>query len=535
MDRRAGLLLGLLLGLALVATLAPAPPARACSCAVATAEEMVERDPDVAIAVVRRVDRDGGADGIGRVERTLRGDLPDELPLDLDDGASCKPWLGAGHLGTLAFERDGSSWRTFDCSRLDTATTFAQAYGPMDADPPGTGEPAVLLLGPLPGAGLVLLDTDLEPIATALEPPGPAFVEPCGDAVVAVEVGGEEQVATLLSLPDLGVLDERDLGAPAWQERIVDVTCREDGRVSAVTALGEGPLEPLSLYDDLLEGGARELPAATDAAFAGDVVVLLRSDHDARRSELEAYDLATGEVAHLAAYEDMAAYELTVAPDGRHVTVRGFADEPVLLVADRTTGETVGHSTGWWMPTPQPWLEDDRLLLFDESSGREAPPGLTHRVVDTRLDVVAGAAAVPEMDNWLAIAARGHVIGVGGAELTVAGPDGSTRKSTDARTAAASDARLLGPVSPQAGVRASPGASRDASPGTGTPAPTARPEPDGSPADANPAQGTVRAVLVPGLLLGAALLLVGRTRGRWLRAATSWRARSRGSRPRRGR
>ncbi|MEX2100013.1 MAG: hypothetical protein WEB19_01230 [Acidimicrobiia bacterium] len=446
MDRR----IALLAGIALAATVITVPPAFACSCAQATIHSVVERDPEVAIAVVRRVDRDGGAEGIGRVERPLRGALPDEVPLDLDTGASCKPWLGAGQIATLAFEPAGETWRTMDCGMLDPATSLAAAYGDFAPDPDARGDPAVLLGGPLPGADLVLLDAHLDVLAVSPEPSGEpsgvSHIERCGRPHALV-VGTRAQVplATLRTLPDLEVVAERRLGGVANPQRVLDVACHGDGRVAAVTT-NDAHGTPLTWYGDLFGDDPRELPPAEDAAIVGDEVLLLRSDHDGRMSSLDAFDPVSGTTTRRVEFDGMAAYELTVAPDGAHVTVRGFAEEPVLLVVEIATGEVVGRSTGWWMPVARPWLGDDRLVLVYEERGMRDPPSVVHRIVDLRLEPVEHEGELPELATWTLEASEGLMIAYGGAELAIVSADGVVRVSSDPRTSAAYSAALLGPV-----------------------------------------------------------------------------------------
>lgn len=81
-----------LITLVVVAVLPPARPAQACSCAEMTLDSVVERHSDAAVARVLRVDDAGGRRGAGQVEQMIHGpQLPDEVPLHLDDGGSCQP------------------------------------------------------------------------------------------------------------------------------------------------------------------------------------------------------------------------------------------------------------------------------------------------------------------------------------------------------------------------------------------------------------------------------------------------------------
>lgn len=439
----------LLIGFTVVAVLAPIRPAFACRCAQVTIAGLLEREPDAAIAVVRRTDADGGTEGIGRVERELRGELPDEVPLALDEGASCKPWLDTGQLATLAFEPSEGSWQTLDCGTVDAVEGLGRAFGDLEVDADARGDPAVLLAGPMPGAGLALLDDSLRVLTTAAT--GRIRVlERCGDAIVTVEDEAEGSVARRRTLPDLAVVSEQPLGAETMQ--VLDVACADDGTASAVVR-GEEFDVPVTYVADLFTDDARALTRAADAAIVADDVLLLESQPDERSSALVVHDVASGQTSTLATF-DIAGFELDVAPDGEHLTVRGFGDAPVLLVVETASGRVVARAAGWEMPVQRAWVDDQRLLLLDEGRERDAPPRGAHRIVDVNLREAVPSAALPAFATRTVSAMAGHVVGFGGAELVVRTPDGGLRTSPDPRTAAAADALLLGPVRPDAATAA---------------------------------------------------------------------------------
>lgn len=456
MHRRGALVVVLgVMAFGLTAMVLPARPALACSCAPVGMDDMVEHVPDVAIAVVRRIDRDGGHAGVGLVEHTLRGSLPEQVPLALDDGASCKPWLAFGQLATLAFQPAGGSWRTVDCGTLQPAQPFESIYGAFHSDPDASAPATVLLAGPMPGAGLVALDAELDVLATSSEQTGASLLEACGEGVLTVEYRGEAVTAVRRTLPGLQVVVERPLGPDRSPHDVMDVDCSEDGRVTAVIR-GEDSTAGLTLHTDLFADSGDPLPPAADAAIVGDTVLLLRRDDDAGSSELLAHDPTTGETTRRAVFDAMSTHGMTVAPGGAHLVMRAYADESVVVVVDTATGEALGRSTGWWVPTTQPWLDDQRLVLFDEGHGMGDPPAVAHRVVDLHLDDVDPAGRMPQLAGSRMVAGHGLMAAVGGAELAVVSPNGMVRASADPRTAAASDALLLGAVAAATEPSASP-------------------------------------------------------------------------------
>ena len=416
-------------------------PALACSCAESTLQDMVNRHPDAAIAVVRRIDRDGGANGVGLVERRLRGVLPEQVPLALDDGGSCRPHLGVGQVATLSLQPSQGSWATIDCGLLDAATTFSAAFGVLRVDPDSRGDPAVALAGGMPGAGIVLLDRRLAVLAVA-DVKDAATVDPCGPGLLVTSYDdGGRTVVSLLALPELEPMRRPlVLGNARRFERIIDVRCSRAGRVRAIVR-SEGDRVTTSLYTDLFEGRPLQLPPVADAAFAGNSVLLLRSDDEGTRSSLSAQDLATGKATPLQTFDGVAAYSVGVSPDASHAFVRGYADESLLMMLNLRTGAVVGRAGGSWMPPEDDgWLDDRRLLLVDENRELGAPP-LGARVVNLRL---AEVGRLPPMAAGRLVAGGGMVAAVGGAELAVAAAGRPPRVSDDIRTATAWDAALLG-------------------------------------------------------------------------------------------
>lgn len=323
---------------------------------------------------------------------------------------------------------------------LDTGRSLAEAFGPLQADPGARGDPAVVLGGAVAGAGLVLLDSDLAPLATA-ELEGVISVDACGaDSVLVTTMTSDETVLSRVSLPDLAVAAERRLDR-AEAERILDVRCGPL-RAWAVTASDDDQAN-LTLYRDLFHGEARELPPAQDAVIARREVLLLRTDPDAGRSEILAHHMPSGDTVFRRRFDGMAVSSMAASPDGAHVVVRGYAEQPRLMVM-AAGGPIVGRSRGAWMPPEgDPWLGDNRLVLVDESRGMGDPPRGA-RIADLRLETVD---TLPPMPTDRLVAGADVVAGVGGAELTITSPSGTLRTSDDPRTAAADDVAVVGEVS----------------------------------------------------------------------------------------
>jgi hypothetical protein len=426
---------------AVLATLVPTTPAAACSCAETSLEETVARMPDAVVALVRRVD-DGsrrGA-GVGRVLARLHGEAPAVLPLELDTGASCRPHLGVGHVAALTFRPRGGGWETLECGRLDAASSLGRVFGDLAPDPDATGPPGLVVAGAFPGADLVTLDARLRVLATASVEGWVERLVPCGDGVVVLR--GEDLVTVVeeRTLPDLEVTrSSRIAHRDGW--RALAVRCTDDGRVEAV-ARSDLPEGRGWFHRDLLgDEEGLPVPGAEAAAFVADVAWLLVTEPTGDSSRIDVVDLATGAVTTRATLPGMSGYELAVAPDARHVAVRGYADASVLVVLDTATATPTGRTVGGdWMPTGSGWLGPGTLVLGDES-GRAAVPTL--RLADTSLRVTG---EVPPVPGWPLAAADGTLVVGGGAELAVRRPDGSLHASPDLRLTAAGTALVVGPV-----------------------------------------------------------------------------------------
>lgn len=427
--------------LAVTGVLVAVPPAFACSCAPATIEDVVARDPDAVAGLVRRVD-DGSVRQAGTlaVLAELHGALPDVVTVQLDDGASCRPMVAPRQIAALTFRPEGGGWAAVDCGMLDLGASLARIGGDVAPDPDATGPPALVVAGSFPGASLVALDAELRVLGTAEVPEWLDRVVLCGDDVVTIRMEDVAVVAERRSLPDLAVGAAVRLDAPdGWQA--LALRCDDRGRFQAVTADASG--DATRITPDLLGDPTTTLtaPAAGGATFVGDQVWLMVGDDDGRTARIDTVDLGTGEVRTRRSFQGLAGYDLSASPDGRYVSVRGFAEEPVLLVLETASATPVGESTGWWMPVAGGWLTPDRLVLHDESQEQGGTVRL--RVVDAALRVVE---EIPSPVGWpLALAGDALVFG-GGSELTVRRPDGSLHASPDLRLIGASQAVALGEV-----------------------------------------------------------------------------------------
>lgn len=436
---------------AATAALSPTERAWACSCAEQTVDEILERDPQAAVVRVRRIDEDGGTSGVGHVEEVLHGpELPEQLPLALDDGGSCLPWVAVSDVAVLTFVPDGGGWRTLECGRLAPTT----GLDPVVVDPSAAGPVAAVVAGRFPGTGLVALDDHLRVLATGeLDGVGP-LLQVCGEDLLASTVGPNGGTSlVLLELPGLEPLDDRPLSTDAESEvQVLGASC-DAGRVDVLTTAWGGHPR-LQLRQDVF-GDDRpvELPAAEDAAFLGDDVLLLQRAPSGGGAELARHDVATRTTRVLLGLDGVTGYEVSVAPDGEHALVRGSADEPLLVVVELDAAREVARSTGWWQPVARPWLGADRILQVDEDAGGVGDTGLAeYRIVDLHLTPLAALEPTPA---WNAAAGDDAIVQVDGGRITVSDGSGAPVRSTaQPWSAGAHDAVLLGPITPGGEVHA---------------------------------------------------------------------------------
>lgn len=427
--------------LAILGVLVAVSPASACSCAEQTIDDIVGRHPDATAALVRRVD-DGSVRAAGKlaVLTELHGELPSTVTVQLDDGGSCRPMLAPRQIAALTFRPAGDGWAAVDCGMLDLGDALASVGGDLAPDPDATGPPALVLAGSFPGADLVTLDAELRVLGTAGIDGWLDRVVPCGDEVVTIRTEDVTAVVERRSLPDLEVIATRRTDHPdGWQ--LLAVRCDDAGRLQTVAADTSG--DATVVTPELLGDPTTTIvaPYADGATFVDDQVWLIAGDNDGRTARIDTVDLRTGTVGTRRSFQGLAGYELSASPDGRYLAVRGFAEEPVLLVLDAASATPVGESGGWWMPVGAGWIGPGRLLLQDES--REQGATVALRVVDERLRVLEEV-TVPA--GWPLASAGDTLVLGGGTELTVRRPDGSLHASPDLRLVGASQALALGEV-----------------------------------------------------------------------------------------
>jgi hypothetical protein len=432
---------GLVGAVLLLAALVPTKPAFACSCAEPTIPEISAREAEAVVARIRRVD-DGGSQGIGRVLEVLHGpQLPAEVPLDLDTGASCLPWVAVGEVAVLAFVPDGNGWRTLECGMLDPTTGLE----PVLADPAAVGAAALVVFGQLPEAELVALDDHLRVLSVAHSPIHPQRVEPCDEGLLVL--GHDEHgrgVAALLELPSFQQVahylpvDDPDVGS---EQR--DASCRPDGRVDLLVQTWAGQSE---LHRDVFgDPVTSTLPRAESGAFVGEQIALLQPATGGEGPlTLTLLDPATGD-SSLVLEHRATGYEIIVAPDARNALVRGDDDGPLLLVIELSSGRVVAETQGWWQPTQRPWLRADRILLMDEDSGGMTDTGVPrYQLVDLSLREVA---PLPPIVTRTVAAAEGSAVVATSEGLTVLDAEAQPVRTLDEPwPAGASGALPLHPI-----------------------------------------------------------------------------------------
>ena len=435
---------GILALLVLVVTLLPPRPAAACSCAQPELDEILEREPDAVIARVRRIDPEGGSTGVVHVEEVLHGaDLPAQLAVSLDDGASCRPWVAVGAWAVLTFVPATDGWETLTCGRLPLTTAPDLAVVP---DPGASGDPALVVAGAFPDAQLVALDDHLRVLSVARGAGDLHALERCGDELVGWGRGpAGEAVVVAIDPTDLEVVAERRL-APSEASEVVDVACDATDRVEVVTRASDDS-RSLHLHTDVF--GAHEqlpLPSGADAVVVDDGVLLLRSaDLDEAGLTLARYDVNTGASEQLLELDDVRGHELWVAPGEAHAAVRGFAEDPTLLMVELATGHVTARAAGWWQPVAQPWMGPDRLLQRDEAASGIGGTGLAQfRLVGADLTPVA---TFPPMPGWNAAGDTGSVVVTGGNGIAAFGHDGQLlRRLSEPWASATHEAVVLGPI-----------------------------------------------------------------------------------------
>ena len=187
MNARVGMAVGLLLG-AVVVTLNPVGPARACSCMVTTVESSVA-DADAAFVGVATeelnvplgpgvTDEFGGGPGSWAfdVVEVVKGELDDRVEVWQDMNGECGPIFEIGELIGVVVRRVGDRYVTSDCGGVWLPDELL-APGTL-ASPTGSGPVALVATGRTGDAVLATYDADGNLLGWGLGEPGDILMRP---------------------------------------------------------------------------------------------------------------------------------------------------------------------------------------------------------------------------------------------------------------------------------------------------------------------------------------------------------------------
>ena len=187
MNARVGMVVGLLLG-AVVVTLNPVGPARACSCMVTTVESSVA-DADAAFVGVATeelnvplgpgvTDEFGGGPGSWAfdVVEVVKGELDDRVEVWQDMNGECGPIFEIGELIGVVVRRVGDRYVTSDCGGVWLPDELL-APGTL-ASPTGSGPVALVAAGRTGDAVLATYDADGNLLGWGLGEPGDILMRP---------------------------------------------------------------------------------------------------------------------------------------------------------------------------------------------------------------------------------------------------------------------------------------------------------------------------------------------------------------------
>ena len=187
MNARVGMAVGLLLG-AVVVTLNPVGPARACSCMVTTVESSVA-DADAAFVGVATeelnvplgpgvTDEFGGGPGSWAfdVVEVVKGELDGRVEVWQDMNGECGPIFEIGELIGVVVRRVGDRYVTSDCGGVWLPDELL-APGTL-ASPTGSGPVALVATGRTGDAVLATYDADGNLLGWGLGEPGDIVMHP---------------------------------------------------------------------------------------------------------------------------------------------------------------------------------------------------------------------------------------------------------------------------------------------------------------------------------------------------------------------
>lgn len=362
--------------------------AHACSCAELTVAQALEQDyyESAAVAIVRRID--DGADIEGQVEvvEEISGDLPDVIDLTYDNGGSCQPSIGVGQIAGLLIDTSGGDPVVPGCSKLNQASVLEYLDGPLVVDPGATGEPALVVSGDMPGAGLAVLDTDLRALAVSTDR-RPSDMVVCNGALATLGYEGEGLAVTVLSLRGLEVMDQRLL--PDVTLRSAQELSCHDGQVWLLFNGDEGEFDFSGvglLFVDVMAGDPPvELPGFNAGSAGGGRAALVTSGSETN-SRISVVD-RTGQVVQRIDVDTDHLYRTTVSPDG--ATVMASGGDQQTFAYDASTGEELARRDGGYTYLgDRPWLTDDRIPFVEgpDAFGTDQP--VTIAINDRRLQEV---------------------------------------------------------------------------------------------------------------------------------------------------
>lgn len=490
-------------------SLSLAPPAAACSCAQNSVAKSL--DLGATIAIVTRTDTDAKAaigefvlvDAVG----PSATEVPPRISAELDNGASCRPYVSPGAVAALSPRKeDDVSWTLDGCGPGFDLGDALQATG---GDPPaiGAGSAVAYVAGAFGSSRLAAVDDRGRVLAwdhTAGTGEQVAVCPGGSRVVVSGRAAGEPYAKRT---PELTVHDattlasQRTVQVPTGQfGRVVGLRCADTDaeRVELlVVHNNRGPGRLLTVEGNQVS--RIEIPGLRSGAATPTGFVAVTGDGQVGPGA-QLIEIRNGQTRTIADLGELGVdNDPAVSPDGRTVAVFGYpkGDKPnPLRTYDTETGRELGNwSTAETYVTGMAWTSDGRLLVRHEDGYRQNPVPL--RSFDRFLRGGELGPGVPgEWAGGLFTVGTDAVSAGGGSQLTVTTTSGDRLVAEELRLAAATDVVAAGP------------ARFATDPGQATAAPTSPEAPGelvGAPFDTE-ANGSAVAPWVLGALVGGAVL-----------------------------
>jgi hypothetical protein len=400
MNVRVGMAVGLLLG-AVVVTLNPVGPARACSCMVTTVESSVA-DADAAFVGVATEELNvplgpGVTDEFGGGLRSwafdvvdvVKGELDDRVEVWQDMNGECGPIFEIGELIGVVVRRVGDRFTTSDCGGVWLPDELL-APGTL-ASPTGSGPVALVGAGRSGDAVLATYDADGNLLGWGLGEPGDLMMRPrvCpGSSLLVgmrIEVDGTTSVvrwdpATLQPVSAATLPPSLEPVLPHWTNNLGMSCTSADGDVAfllSATPYAEQPAESVVVRVHETDTSLHPIDEAWDFAVAPDMGIgyLITGEHG---TTLETIVLEDGTRQPFAEMPEglggraLAVDDATgrVALFASSVATSKPGDPPGVdrLVIFDSGGSLVTAASlevaGQGSPGPVRWLNGDRLLAF---------------------------------------------------------------------------------------------------------------------------------------------------------------------------